>query len=96
LHYRNLYKNDSISFICGSDIFATIEKWEKWKELFDLANFIVVNRKEMPFDVMCNLIPDELKKRIVEKDEFPNYLYGKIVLYKMDVIEISSTNIRKN
>jgi nicotinate-nucleotide adenylyltransferase len=95
LHYMDLYQRDSISFVCGSDIFATIEKWEKWNELFNLANFIVVNRKEMPFEVMCNMIPSELRKRIVAKEEFPNYLYGKIILHKMDVIEISSTNIRE-
>lgn len=94
IHYRNIYKDDSISFVCGSDIFATIDKWENWNELFNLANFIVVNRKEMPFEVMYNLIPDELKKKIVENSEFSNALYGKIVLYKMDEIEISSTDIR--
>ena len=48
----------------------------------------------MPFEVMYNLIPDELKKKIVENSEFSNALYGKIVLYKMDEIEISSTDIR--
>jgi nicotinate-nucleotide adenylyltransferase len=95
MYYRNIYKKDSISFICGSDIFATIDKWENWNKLFDLANFIVVNRKEMPFDVMCNLIPQELKERLVEKEDFSGSLYGKIILYKMGVIEISSTDIRE-
>ena len=94
-YYRRIYKEDSISFICGSDIFATIDKWENWNELFNLANFIVVNRKEMPFEVMHTLIPAELKERIVEKDEFSDALYGKIVLYKMGEIEISSTDIRE-
>jgi nicotinate-nucleotide adenylyltransferase len=95
IYYRSIYKDDSISFICGSDIFATIDKWESWNELFNLANFIVVNRKEMPFDLMHTLIPAELKERMVEKDKFSDALYGKIVLYKMGEIEISSTDIRE-
>ncbi|MDY6821075.1 MAG: nicotinate-nucleotide adenylyltransferase [Deferribacterota bacterium] len=93
-YYRSKYKNDILSFICGSDIFATINTWENWLELFNLANFIVVNRKEMSFDKMLAIIPNILKNKIVNKEEFKNEKYGKIILYEMDEIPISSSDIR--
>ncbi|AEI15040.1 nicotinate-nucleotide adenylyltransferase [Flexistipes sinusarabici DSM 4947] len=96
LYFRNRFPEDQLFFIAGSDIFATIKTWNNWRELFDLANFIVVNRKEMPFSKMFMEIPDELLKIIRHKDTFEGCKAGRIVLHTMSEIDISSTEIRKN
>lgn len=93
-HFRENYKNEILSFITGSDIFATIGSWNEWVKLFDLSNFIVVNRNEMPFKKMLDIIPTELKKYIIQPCEFNNEKNGKIILYNMEEIIISSTDIR--
>ena len=38
---KEIYPNDNIYFLVGSDIFASIEKWYNYKKLFDLAYFII-------------------------------------------------------
>ncbi|TYC00130.1 MAG: nicotinate (nicotinamide) nucleotide adenylyltransferase [Kosmotoga sp.] len=96
LYFRNKFPEDQLFFIAGSDIFATIDTWNNWRELFDLANFIVVNRKEMPFSKMFSDIPDELLKIVRHKDTFEGCTAGRIVLHTMQEIDISSTEIRKN
>ncbi|MGA1862723.1 nicotinate-nucleotide adenylyltransferase [Deferribacter thermophilus] len=94
-YFRKKYKDDYLYFLTGSDIFATIETWQNWDKLFDLANFIVANRKEMPFNTMLKKIPDELKKRIVYFPKFDDKKYGNIILYEIEEIPISSTEIRE-
>ena len=94
-HFRNIYPDDSISFLTGSDIFATITTWKKWEYLFKLANFIVVSRKEVPFQELMNILPDTLKEKTVNNNNIREK-YGKIYLYEMPFVEISSTEIREN
>ncbi|MEC9492415.1 nicotinate-nucleotide adenylyltransferase [Flexistipes sp.] len=96
MYFRKKFPDDQLFFIAGSDIFATINTWNNWRELFDLANFIVVNRKEMPFSKMFMEIPEELLKIIRHKDTFEGCKAGRIVLHTMREIDISSTEIRKN
>lgn len=93
-YFRELYREDILSFVCGSDIFATIGHWQDWQHLFDFANFIIVNRKEMPFEFMMSKIPPTLRSNIIDLVDFNYEKYGKIILYHMDEIEISSTDIR--
>lgn len=95
-YFRKKYKNDQLFFIAGSDIFATIETWNNWRELFKLANFIVVNRKDMPFSKMFLEIPNELRRLIRHIDTFECVKAGRIVLHAMTEINISSTEIREN
>lgn len=96
LHYRSLYEGDQLFFIAGSDIFATIETWNNWEELFQLTNFIVVNRKEMPFSMMFTKIPAKLLRIIRHIDTFEGFKAGRIILHTMKEVDISSTKIREN
>ncbi|KAA0259453.1 nicotinate (nicotinamide) nucleotide adenylyltransferase [Deferribacter autotrophicus] len=94
-YFRKLYPDDILFFLTGSDIFATIETWQNWRELFKLSNFIVANRREMPFEKMMNIIPEELKSLVINFSDYVDQKEGAIILYKIDEIPISSTEIRE-
>lgn len=93
--FRSDFKDAELFFICGSDIFATIETWTEWRYLFDLANFLIVNRSDLPFDEMMKEIPEELHSRVVTKREFAGEKAGRIVLFEMPEVDMSSTFIRE-
>lgn len=92
--FRTDYPEAEIFFIAGTDIFVTIEKWQYWRDLFRLANFIVVNRSSVSFDELMKRIPVSLKEMVVRPDEYNGEKYGRIILYNMPEIDISSTEIR--
>ena len=94
-YWREAYPDAALFFIAGSDIFATIETWQKWREIFCLSNFIVVRRDETPFEAMLNNVPIELHDKIIWRKEYGGDLYGKIILYEMNILAISSTHIRE-
>lgn len=83
------FLNDTteIYFICGSDIFATIETWHKWKELLNLVKFIVVERANFSFNKMLSTIDVNLDEKIEKRS---------IILLKKNIIDISSSILRKN
>lgn len=84
---KEIYFNDNIYFLVGSDIFASIEKWYNYNKLFDLAYFIIGCRPGLSFKNMINSVPDDIKKRIENKD--------KIELFEINSFDISSSEIRQ-
>ncbi len=92
-YFRTIYPEDSLSFLTGTDIFATITTWKNWKMLFDYANFIVVNRKETDFETLESAVPVFLKKKITYDNNITTK-FGKIHFFKMPYVKISSTEIR--
>lgn len=85
---KEIYCNDNIYFLVGSDIFASIEKWYNYKQLFDLAYFIIGCRPGISFKNMIESVPDDIKKRIADRN--------KIALFEIDSFNISSSEIRKS
>jgi nicotinate-nucleotide adenylyltransferase len=92
--FRKDYPDACLFFVAGTDIFATIDTWQYWRDLFDISNFIVVNRSSLTFKEMFEKLPVSLKDRLIMPDEYNNEKYGKIILYRMPEVDISSTEIR--
>ncbi|MDR2105383.1 MAG: nicotinate-nucleotide adenylyltransferase [Deferribacteraceae bacterium] len=94
IEQRRLFAEDALYFITGSDIFITIESWQKSLELFELSNFIVVNR-DVSFEKLLSTLPQELLSKVVE---YPAYKEpskaGDIILYMMDALKTSSSALR--
>jgi nicotinate-nucleotide adenylyltransferase len=73
---------------------ATIEHWYKYEDLFKYANFIVVSRSQVTFDEMLESIPEKLRSMVIAPAQYNDELSGRIILYKMPEVDISSTEIR--
>ncbi|MBZ4642401.1 MAG: nicotinate-nucleotide adenylyltransferase [Deferribacteres bacterium] len=93
-HFRKNYPDAQLFFVTGTDIFATIQTWNNWTKLFELANFIVINRKELSFVELFTKLPENILSIIRNLDNFENTLYGRVVIFKAKEIDISSTQIR--
>ena len=81
-YFSELYKNEKIYFIIGTDRAKDLKKWYNIGELAKLVTFIFVARDE-----------EDLYK-VVEGDVFYKSINYEIM--KSPVIEISSSLIRKN
>jgi len=93
--FNKTYKNNELFFIVGTDIFATIQSWNRWEDLFDLANFIVVNRPNYPFSTMLEKISSKLLPLIIRFEDFKFGMEKKIILTTIKEVPISSTDIRE-
>lgn len=80
-YFSNLYPEDEIYFICGSDNLSYIDKWKNGEYLLKNYKFLVIERN-------TNLINELLIQFLEYKDN--------IIVVNMDLSDLSSTYIRKN
>ncbi len=81
---KKLYPDNNLSLVCGGDMIVTFDEWFKYKDILKLADIIAVRRVGIDNTLfnkaVCNLIN----------------LGGRVEVLDGDIMEISSTEIKKN
>lgn len=80
-HFKELYPDDDIYFICGLDNFSYIDKWKNGEEILNNYKIIVINRDGNDLNELL--------------DKFNEYK-DNIIVSNMEMKDISSTYIRDN
>ncbi len=92
-------KRNSLWLVVGRDLFAGINKWKQFREIFEISNVAVISRagsnthikSEPPFEIRENFLYDE------EADGMVCFKHKgglKLFFVKIDAPDISSTEIR--
>ena len=79
-YFKNKYKDDEIFFICGTDNFSYVDKWERGIYVLSNNKFLVIKRNTFDITLL-------LKKYKDYKDN--------IIVTEIEENEISSTKIRE-
>jgi nicotinate-nucleotide adenylyltransferase len=90
------YPEASLFFIIGSDTFRELDLWHRYRELFELTNFIVLHRPGFDLDDLTTSIPrgmegefDRLDRRMIQ------HRSGSLVhLVEGCGLDISSSRLR--
>ncbi len=84
-----------ICLILGLDAFAALPSWHRWRELFNLAHFAVMQRPDPTEpDWMGGLADIVRERREEDTGKLPASPFGKIVFLKVTQLAISATGIR--
>jgi len=81
-HFRELYPNDDLFLLVGSDMLMSFEKWFRFEDILDEASLAVVSREKGD--------SGELIKKAEELRR-----YGEIFISSAPAVTVSSTEIRK-
>lgn len=81
-HFREIFPEDEIFLLIGSDMLLSFDSWHCYEEILENACLYVVSRNEGDID--------ELQKKATELEK-----YGRIFISKCRPVEVSSTEIRK-
>lgn len=90
-------KQLELFFILGSDAFKEINTWKEYKSLFQITNFVVIERSGITFDELDTFIESlgvDFKKENTE--DYINSSGNHILLKRTTLMDISSTKIRQN
>lgn len=85
-------------FIVGSDAFAEIRTWMRWRELLELYDFVVHERPGARLESVPEILPQELRSRLADlSDGAPPPAEGgaRIFLIRGAMLDVSSTEIRE-
>lgn len=102
-HMKNSFADQENYFIIGSELFATINTWKRYSELFHYANFIVVSRPGYTEDYRKLSFPHSIKddfRYIYEKEAksiiaFEHVSSHRVYFTAIRGFDVSSTGIRK-
>jgi nicotinate-nucleotide adenylyltransferase len=84
-------------FIMGSDAFKEIKTWKEYRDLFQLTNFVVIERPGFSLDetgIFIESLGVGLKEECTE--DYINLHGHHVLLKKTTLMDISSTKIRQN
>jgi len=99
-HFKHEYPDDELYFIVGHDIFEPIETWKDYKDLFELANFIVISRpgftdaeQALPLAIEDDFRYYKQQSQIIY---FKHKNSNLIIRIEIEGLDISSSQIRQN
>ncbi len=81
-HFRELYPNDELFLIVGSDMLMCFDKWYRFEEILSLTAVVAATRNGDDIEQL---------KKIAQKLQ----KYGKIIVVNNSPVIVSSTKIRK-
>ena len=96
--FHELYGPDlQLFFIIGMDAFLEIESWNRYGQLFDYANFVVIERPGFPTRKLMGFLRSSglsLEKE-GKKMSFLATSGNRLIYRKVTLMDISSTEIRQ-
>ena len=84
-HFHNIYPNDKLFFIMGSDMLLSFHEWFCYEEILELASLICISRENK---ATVEKLSDYAEK-LTEKS-------GEVIILETKPFEASSTQIRDN
>lgn len=85
-YFKQLYKNDEIYFICGTDNLSYMDKWKNGLELLSNYKILVIKRNGDNIDELLNKYR-QYKENIIVTDIEPNDLSSTLIREKIRVGE---------
>lgn len=85
-YFKQLYKNDEIYFICGTDNLSYMDKWKNGLELLSNYKILVIKRNGDNIDELLNKY-QQYKENIIVTDIEPNDLSSTLIREKIRVCE---------
>lgn len=95
---RRTVSNTEFSFILGVDAFTEIDTWERYRELTDFADLVIISRGVNDIGIVENIIPQYFPD--YQAAPLTNVWYsedhkGALILVTMKPVPISSTMVRE-
>jgi len=97
---KKLYPEAFIFFILGIDAFLEIDTWKDYQKVLEQCFFIVISRPGYKLEEAKDILGGKYRSRMFEisgldKLKEEAFLSFKIFLFKINSLEVSSTDIRK-
>jgi len=96
---RTQFPGDRLFFLMGSDSFAQITTWHRWRELPDLATLVVLWRPWGHRDWGEVPVPEEFRPRLVRMPQAASagaqLAEGSILLLDNDPVEVAASDLRE-
>jgi nicotinate-nucleotide adenylyltransferase len=99
IDFRNRYPQAELFFVVGMDSFLEVTTWKRYKDLFSLCHFVVLNRPGSERCELSNLTPPEFWKNFHLGNDGDQWIHSPSGLHtrflRKPLMDISSSEIRE-
>ncbi len=88
-----------LCLLMGADAFVALTTWYRWRELFDLAHFVVARRPGYPLEQLAASLPSALRADFLRRHA-PDHSgvnlapAGRIFTHDLTALDVSATVLR--
>ncbi len=93
-YFKNLYPEDELFFIVGTDAFYYLSSWKEYKDLIELVSFIVVRRPEYDTQIILNKYRNIVNFQEVKKKAEYSAKPKTVYIYTPPAFDVSSSAVR--
>ena len=94
LSLREENQDSGLYFVLGADAFASLDQWHRWRELFDLCHFVVIERAEFAGGWSVELEQQVSRRQVAVESELFDKKFGNIFNMKGLDSPVSSSMVR--
>lgn len=87
--------NRPLCLAMGDDVFAALETWHRWEEIFTFAHLVVVPRPGQPAELPARIRAVQAERETRAAADLGKSLAGKIYRAHFPLLEISGSEIRE-
>lgn len=84
-HFRELYPDDSLYLLIGSDMLLSFDTWKDYREIIDTVTLVAVSRQLGDYESL-----------LAKAELLHQQCNARVVVLNVPPIEVSSTEVRKN
>jgi nicotinate-nucleotide adenylyltransferase len=90
---RSAHPDAVVAWVLGSDAYAGLTRWHRWREIFELANVVVLRRPGAALS-----LPDDLAALTRERQvqSVPRAPAGGVFVVTAPMLNVSATGIRRS
>jgi nicotinate-nucleotide adenylyltransferase len=89
---RSANREAVFCWVVGSDAYLDIERWHRWRDLFQLTNLLVLRRPGAPFNPSGELATVTAERRLTAP---PTASAGGVLVLEAPMLDISATAVRR-
>jgi len=89
---REAFPSQAVVWVIGSDAFALLPAWHRWREVLQLANLVVLKRPGHPLEL--DPVMEDLS-RVHRVESLSDRREGGILMLDNEMAEVASEDIRR-
>lgn len=82
-------------FVLGIDSYCTLNEWDRWRSLTDVAHLVVLDRPGYSREIPAEVLAWSRRRLVDDPKDIKQLAFGAICLVSLEQVDVSASEIRE-